>query len=502
MSVAAETDAWAGPPGTIDRIETHTAVVYLTADKAYKIRKPVRFAFVDYTDPEARRAAAQAEVDLNRDLAPGVYLGVRPLVEDGGRIALGGSATVPSRRAVDHVVEMRRFAEGDTLAARLAAGRIDGPMLDRVGRRLAAFHRDAAVAPGGGAADALARVDRNLEELLALRLGAHHAEVLAAVTDGLPAAVGRYAAELESRAARGRWRDGHGDLRADHVVIEAAGLLVVDRLEFDAALRIDDVASDLAFLLMDLEARGERAAATAVLTAYRAADGDAGSDGLLACWAAYRATVVAKTAWLGARAGRRDPGRVARRLALARRLLWRARRAQVLVICGPPATGKSTLAAALAGAAGGVHLSSDVVRRERFGVAGDRRAPGEAYTFAAKTEVYVELGRRAAAVAHRGEIAVVDATMHELAERAAFRRGLGHLATAWITCTAPPLVVAGWARDRLRDPARTSDADPDLARTLAAAWTPPDEIPAADVLGLRTDRPVAGVVQLVERWLA
>ena len=142
--------AWPGPPGTLQTVETHTARVHLTADRAYKVRKPVRYPFVDYTDPEMRRRAAQAEVELNATLAPGTYLAVRPLIAGAdGAPVLGGPGD--EAQALDHVVEMRRFAERDTLAARVAADRLDEAMLARLGARLAAFHRSAERAPGGGA---------------------------------------------------------------------------------------------------------------------------------------------------------------------------------------------------------------------------------------------------------------------------------------------------------------------------------------------------------------
>jgi aminoglycoside phosphotransferase family enzyme/predicted kinase len=476
----------AAPPDTLETVETHTARVFLTADRAYKVRKPVRFPFVDYTDAGARRRAAEAEVALNRHLAPGVYLGVRP-VGDG----------------TDHAVVMRRFAERDTLAARLAHGRTDDAMLRAVGRRIAAFHRTAPPVGGGGAAQVLARVDRNAEELLELHRTWPGGRDVGPIVGALHAAVLSRAGELDARAARGLRRDGHGDLRADHVLIEADALRIIDRLEFDADLRCDDVGCDVAFLLMDLEARGARAAARTVLGAYRAAGGDPGDDGLVACWSAYRATVAAKVAHLRAAQGVPGADAVAHeRLALAHRLLWRAHGPRVLAVCGPPATGKSTLAAALAEATGAVVLASDVVRKERLGLAPDERAPDEAYTMNATAAVYGALGHRARVLAHYDGLVVVDATMHRRGERAAFVAGLGRSTpVTWVACHAPAAVVRRNAERRMGDRGRVSDATPEIARAIAAAWEPVDEAPAGDVLTVRTDRPVSAVVTAVEAGL-
>jgi aminoglycoside phosphotransferase family enzyme/predicted kinase len=492
--------AWSGPPGTEQVVETHTALVFLTEDHAFKIRKPLRFAFVDYTSIGARRAAAEAEVALNTATAPGVYLGVRALVERAGVLELAESDDEDG--AVDHVVVMRRFAEADTLAERLARGRIDEDALRRIGRRIAEMHRAARVV-AGGASRALARVDRNGEELVELRGTRPGAADVGRVVGGLQMAMLARAAELETRAGAGRWRDGHGDLRAEHVLIESDGLRIVDRLEFDADLRCDDVAADLAFLLMDLEARGERAAAQTILAAYRADGGDVGGDRLLACWAAYRATVAAKVAHLRGLQGVTESAATGDdRLRLARRLLWRASGAVVLVVCGPPATGKSTLAAAIGRLAGAEVVSSDALRKARLGLPRTERAPGDAYTPAVTAVVYGELGTRAASLAQRDGIVVVDATMHNSADRALMLAALDGVGPVrWVICSAPPSVTHERAAVRMSDPSSASDATPVVAAALAAAWEPLDEITAAAVLTIRTDRPLDLVAEQVESWV-
>ncbi|MCW2998747.1 MAG: family ATPase [Solirubrobacterales bacterium] len=490
-------------PGDAEEHETHASRVRLIGDRAYKRRKAIHFPFLDQSTADARRALALEELRLNQELAPDTYLGVRPVRDgDDGEWILG-----PRDEAAadgDLVVEMRRFQEADTLARRLEDGRIDVDDLRRLGARLARFHRDVPAVAGGGVREALARVHRNLEELAEMTGPDLEPCVLWRVTRPLTTYALANAEMLEDRAARGCWREGHGDLRADHVLLDDRGLRIVDRLEFDCGLRVEDVAGDLAFLLTDLEARGAGWAAREVLGAYRQAGGDAGDDRLLAFWSTYRASVSAKVAVLRARqpGGEAASAVAAQRLALAARLAWRTRRPAVLVVCGPPASGKSTLAGALHRRTGLPVVSSDVVRKELHGVAPTNRAPTETYSAAASVQVYRELGSRAAgALAFHGGV-VVDATMGSGPLRAVFSEVLGPSPrTVFVQCQVPAPVAFERARAREDDPEAISDATAAVVARLGASWEPLDEVAAADHLLVRADRDPGPVLDELERWL-
>jgi aminoglycoside phosphotransferase family enzyme len=287
----ARPEAYGGQTGAVEVRETHISWVFLAGDRAYKLKKPVILPFVDYGTAPRRREMCEEEVRLNRRLAPDVYLGTRAVIPTAEGVVL---APAGHPDAIDHVVEMRRFDEARTLAARVLHGGEYLPALVAVGRCLAEFHADAAAPAAEHATAALhAALAQNIDTLLALAPDREFACQVAAPARFTEAFVAARRGELEARAATGRVRDGHGDLRAEHVLLEH-GVEVVDCLEFDPALRIADVGCDLAFLIMDLEALGSRVAARAVLDGYRDAGGDPGDDALLAFFAVYRALVRAK----------------------------------------------------------------------------------------------------------------------------------------------------------------------------------------------------------------
>lgn len=493
-----------GPPAEVRLVETHVSWVFLAGDRAYKLRKPVVLPFLDFGTAERRRAACEAEVRVGRRLAPSVYVGVRSVVERDGRLALDEPSAAG---ALEHVTEMRRFDERETLAARLEDGAASTSEVRRVARRVAEFHAGAEVVEDAFAAAHVAGVTGdNFEALLthapflgAARLAAGHRFAVA-----FPH--GRRAL-IDSRAASGRVRDCHGDLRAEHVLL-GDEVEVFDPIEFDPALRRIDVLADVAFLAMELMAADREDLADAFVGEYRAAAGEGGreADRLLWFYAAYRAWVRAKVACLRAAAMGGGEGRdaelaTARRLAaLGGRLAWRARRPVVLVICGGAATGKTHLSRALAEASGLPHLESDAVRKRLAGLDPSERAPDREYSDEASRRTYAELGVRAA---ESPAGAIVDATFRRREHRDAFGEAYGNREPAplFVECRAPAATVVEWARGRVDEPGRVSDATPEIAERTLSELEPLDEVPAGDHVAIRTDRPVGEAVDDVEAAL-
>jgi aminoglycoside phosphotransferase family enzyme/predicted kinase len=492
-------ELYPGHPEAVQVVESHISWVFLAGDRAYKLRKPVVFPFLDYGTAERRSEMCEAEVRLGRRLAPDLYVGVRPLV----RSADGWTLGEPGGRGDEHVVEMRRFDESSTLASRLASGDADAAIVRAVARRIAEFHGAAEPAPAGSfdAGAVAATVSENFGTLLpyAESLGARE---LAAAHRFAAAFLHARHEQLEDRGTRGFVRDCHGDLRAEHVIVVDGAVEVFDPLEFDDDLRRIDVSADLAFLVMDLVAEGADKLAAELIAEYESADGDHGGRQLLFFYATYRAWVRAKVACL--RAGELPPAdragalAEARRFAeIGRRLAWRARQPLVLVVCGAAATGKTYLAEELSALSGLPRLSSDLVRKELAGLDPTERAPQAVYSEDASLHTYRELGARAAAAV---DGAIVDATFRRRAHRVAFAEAFGGHAL-FVECIAPAAVVAERARRREFDPERVSDATPAIAARQRSEFEPLDEVAPDAHLALRTDRPRDDLVGALEDWL-
>jgi uncharacterized protein len=499
-------------PAVVDVRETHISWVFLAGKLAYKLKKPLVLDFLDYGTPARRREMCAHEVRLNRRLAPDLYLGVRGVA----LTAHGAELTEEDDpRAVDFVVEMRRYDEAQTLAARLERGELQRHDVIEVGRVLAEFHHDAPRA-SPDAAPVLAaerRFERNLQELLGDVEQRAEIDRVQGLERFAHAFVTAHAQTFGARASRGQLREGHGDLRAEHVLL-GDRVRIVDCVEFDPALRELDVADDLAFLVFDLAARGGERFGEVLVHAYRDAGGDPGPDWLIAFYAAYRALVRAKVSLVRAAqlpstsAGHGQQSAHARDLiAHAERFAWRARRPLLIVACGVPASGKSHLARALAELSALSHLSSDVIRKGLADLRPTERAPGETYSAEWNERTYAELGSRASDALAADGGAIVDATFRHRADRRAFMAPLGASPPiVFIECRASRAVLAERSADRERDRDRVSDAGLAVVLREQSSWEPLDEVPASDHLAVRTDRPMeqitGDVLALLDRRLA
>jgi predicted kinase len=394
---------------------------------------------------------------------------------------------------------MRRYDEHATLAATLDRGELNHGQVLAVARALARFHSEATVKRGRryGARRVELELDQNIEELLAVT--DQHAERvrIRALARFVAAFIGARGAMLDARAETGSVREGHGDLRAEHVLL-GEPVRVVDCVEFDAGIRTLDVADDLAFLVMDLLTLGGEHFVADLLDGY----GDYGAQSLLFFYALHRALVRAKVLLVRAAqypetsAAHGHASAQARDLlAVAERCAWRVRRPYVLVVCGAPASGKSVLASALANASGLHHLSSDLMRKRLAGIKPTERAEREHYSEQFSRATYQLLGRQARAeVATRGG-ALIDATFRARRDRDAFTETWGDAAPlVFVQCVAPAAVLARRALARERDRNRTSDATLEVVMRELQAWEPLDEVPADQHVMLRTDRPVEQIV--------
>ena len=450
-------------PDAVELRETHISWVFLAGDKAYKVKKPVRFGFVDYGTVTRRRTLCHAEVDLNARFAPALYHGVVALVPHGP----DGLRVAPEHdpRAVEYAVVMRRYDEAATLAARIQHHDVTATDAAAIGGALAELHGIAPVAVSDGLAAVVA------ETLETLEASGAPAARIAALARFCHAALKGFAPLLAERAGHECVRDGHGDLRAEHV-LPGGRLQLVDAIEFDPGLRIADVGYDLAFLVMDV-ARTDDDLARAVVRGYRAAGGDPGPDELLAFFCTLRALVRAKVDLLRAAQldGAAAQERMARGLGLlevAERFAWRARLPRLVCVAGFAASGKSTVAEALATVSGRPVISSDRLRKLRAGIDPYERAAPSAYGDYESRAVYAELAQRAVRELRDAGGAIVDATFRRNADTDAFAAALpAGVAPRWLVCEAPPAVLIERARERARHDS-VSDAGPNIVATELA----------------------------------
>lgn len=463
---------------------THMSWIVLTAEHAYKLKRPVQLDFADMRDPAVRAASCRHELVLNDVLAPGLGIAVRGVVAGPEGYDL---ADDDDPRAIDHVIEMHRYDEGRTMRSMVERGVLTSAQARAAGRCLGAFHRVAERVRTP--VDEQARFDANADALWHLAPDPALQRDVRALQRFAGAFVRMWAEVLAARAANGRVVDGHGDVRAEHVLLDEDGAVrILDRLDIDALRRVD-VADDLAFLVMDLEACDGAGYVGDVLEGYAEGGGTVPPTALLAYFAAYRALVRAKVSLLPDAAG---GDQAAALVALARANAWRARGPLLLLVTGPPASGKSTLAAALGHAAGIPVLSSDAVRAEH---------PALGYGDAARASIYRELARRAVS---EGTF-VVDATFGEAGLQDAFFRAIAEQpqrTTLTIECDAPAAVrVERAAARRQRAEPSLSAAGPDVAEELGERFT---SVPASRTDGrLVVDATTTTEEQLdaVEAWL-
>jgi aminoglycoside phosphotransferase family enzyme/predicted kinase len=406
----------------VKRIDTHAATVFLAGGRALKIKRAVRFAFLDYSTLDKRKAACAAEIEVNRPYAPEIYRRVVAITrERDGTLAIGGAGA-----PVEWAVEMRRFDETRTLDHLAEAGRIDDALADALGRAVARAHAAATAFPYAGFDGALAAIIAANDAELRTAPELFPPQAVSALTEATRAAFARVRALLSARERAGLVRRCHGDLHLGNIVLIGGAPVLFDAIEFDPAIATTDVFYDLAFLLMDLIERGLSAAANIVLNRYlhetrRAEDLDAlaALPLFLSLRAAIRAKVTAARRALGATSV--EPSARAY-FALAGKLLTPPP-PRLIAVGGLSGTGKSLLARALAPeilpAPGAVVLRSDVERKALFGVAESERLPGNAYAPAVSVQVYATLADKARRVVGAGHSAIVDAVFATADERAA-----------------------------------------------------------------------------------
>lgn len=503
-------DAYSHPAPDVRLIETHISWVLLAGQFAYKLRKPVDFGFLDFTTLEKRRVDCDAEIELNRRLCPDLYLGVTNVVDRDGRLFIGGSG-----RALEPAVQMRRLSETGMLPVLLARGAADERLMERIAALLAKFHARAGTGPGVDEQGAIRAVRVNwtenfkqTDEFLGRTLAVSARDEIGGYVDDFLAT---HADRLERRVRERRIRDGHGDLHAGSVCVMSRKIYLFDCIEFNARFRCADVAADIAFLAMDLDHLGRADLSHAFVDAYVRQSGDRELMNVLEFYKCYRAYVRGKVLsfrlnepGLAAGDAEQITGESRAYFDLAHAYASPAAQPLVLVTMGLPASGKTTLARAIAGRLGLVHLSSDVLRKRLAGLQPTthryERFERGLYSRSMSRCTYAALKRHAARWLRKGQSVVIDATCGQAADRAVFRQLARRAGARFlvVVCQADDEVLRARLAARVQDPNSTSDARLELWPALRAAFNPPEEVPGV----MRVDTTLPSTVTVDQVLLA
>jgi aminoglycoside phosphotransferase family enzyme/cytidylate kinase len=426
-----------GGIGPVTRIDTQGAAVFLAGDDAYKALRAIRLPFLDFSTLDKRRAACEAEIAANRDNAPGVYLGVTPIVRRGGGLAIGGEGEV-----VEWTTHMRRFDENATLDRVAERGELSSDLIRRLAAAIRRSHDRAPQGDGERATRSLATyLDQN-QAAFAARPDLFAPQRAAALDRESRVAFAALRSLLIARGEAGRVRRGHGDLHLRNIALIDGEPILFDAIAFDPDVAAGDVLYDLAFTLMDLWERDLAAAANLLLASYLSLGRTDELDGLAALpffmslRAAIRAKVEAANLAHLAGGARRAERALARRYFVLAEAFLRPAPPRLVAIGGLSGAGKSALAAALAPeigrSPGALTLRSDVERKRLFAVAETERLPPAGYDLAATEATYARLIDKARRALAAGQGVVLDAVYAKSHERRTAARLAAELAVPFI----------------------------------------------------------------------
>jgi len=409
----------------VERIDTHASIVFLAGERAWKLKRAVKYDYLDYSTADRRRCMCESEVRINRRTAPALYRGVTAVTRQAdGSLAIGGAGT-----PVDWLVEMARFDQGGLLDQLAESSALPLSLMGPLAHAIARFHGTAECRLYHGGWDAMRRViDGNVAGFRDDGGGVLDPVKCDALAKRARLALDRSSALLDQRREDGRVRHCHGDLHLRNIVLSDNQPTLFDAIEFNDEIASIDVLYDLAFVLMDLWRRGLRRHANALWNGYLAETGDLNGLPLMPLFLSCRAAVMAKTTATSAKL--QDDAE--RRLELQARANEYLTMAADLLEPSPPSliavgglsgSGKSTLAAALAPSTGAppgaVVIRTDEIRKKQHGVKALDRLGQAAYSDEASRPVYATLMEQANKVVRGGYVSIADAVFVRSADRIA-----------------------------------------------------------------------------------
>lgn len=493
-------------PATVRIVQTHISIVAIASPFVYKIKKAVDFGFLDFSTLEKRRHFCEEEIRLNRRLCARIYDAVVPIRRREGRLVFGEDGEV-----VDYAVRMHELDERYFLHHLLAAGMLTARHIDRVVGALSVFYHRQSPLPeraAWGRVEALRiSTDENFEQTARYVGDSISRPAYEFIRGYVDHFYDTHAGLLEQRCAEGRIIDGHGDLRLEHIHAGPEGLCIYDCIEFSERLRAIDVASDIAFLAMDLDYSGRHDLARYIIAEMARALGDATIDRVIDFYAGYRAYVRAKVESMRSeeteipqkeRTQSRD--RAKRYFQLALRYAVFGAGPAVVVVMGRVGVGKSTLAGALGEALGWEVASSDRTRKEQAGLPLHEHTPPDTRTWLYAPErteaVYAALRQRAVDRTLLSAGTVLDATYGRRAEREALLLALPiRVPVVFLEAVAGDAVIRQRLEARSSEAGVISDARLEDMATLNVRYEAPGTDEAPHVVQLESNAPLEKVVE-------
>jgi aminoglycoside phosphotransferase family enzyme/predicted kinase len=452
-------------PG-VQRIDTHAASVFLEGSRALKIKRAVRFPYLDYSTLAKRKAACDEEMKINRPFAPQIYHRVVPITQgDDGSLDLDGDGT-----PVEFAIEMTRFDERQTFDHLAEAGPLDPDLVDATADAIAASHAIAPLAPAKPWIEPIPAFIESDDK--AFRTAACFAKSdVDDLREASQSAFLRVRGLLEQRGTQGFVRRCHGDLHLANIVLIDGKPVLFDAIEFDPTIASIDVLYDLAFPMMDFIRYDRHAAANFLLNRYLGKTSSENLDALAALplFISLRAAIRANVTLARLDRSRHDKAEVtlsARTYFELARLTIHPAAPILVAVGGLSGTGKSVLARDLAPSVlpqpGAVVLRTDVLRKQYFRVNETERLPESAYRPEITEQIYEILVHRASRILAQGHSVIVDAMFAHEAERAAIRDAARKLNISFVGLFLEADLATRQSRvgRRERD---ASDATPEIA---------------------------------------
>ena len=465
------------PVEAFEVIETHISWVILTGPFAYKIKKPVDFGFLNFTTLEARKHFCEEELRLNQRLTDNLYLEVLPVSGNEAAPDLAGAGT-----PVEYMLKMRQFPQSQLLDQVQARGELTAQHIDALSQQIAHFHQATPPVernhPLCSAESIMAPLRQNFEQIRPLLSDKADLVQLDALEAWTESSFTRLEPLLAARAGNGSIRECHGDIHLGNATLLDCKVVLFDCIEFNEPFRLIDIASDAAFLAMDLEDRGLRPLARRFINGWLEATGDYQALDLLNLYKSYRALVRAKVSLF--RLGQEQDS--VQRAVILRQYRRYANLAEgysgipsrfLFVTHGVSAVGKSQVAMRLVEAFGAIRLRSDVERKRLHGRTGAQVAAVGAGIYDTETTqaTYQRLHQLADQALHAGFPVIIDATYLQSAQRKAACRIAEETGVPFLIldCQAPEAVIAGWLEQRQQEGSDPSDATLEVIQAQQAS---------------------------------